>query len=58
MTPAELSALATRLYGKRWQSALARAVARELRTVNRWATGVSPIPKAIQRWIKEEAGEA
>jgi hypothetical protein len=51
MTPAELDAICQRLYGPRWQSAFARDIARERETVNRWARGRSPIPKAVERWL-------
>lgn len=54
MTPDELAAACCLLYGARWQSALARDIARERETINRWARGRSPIPKAVERWIERE----
>lgn len=39
MTPAELAALASQCYGQRWQSALARDMNVNVRTVQRWAAG-------------------
>lgn len=54
MTPNELATACLLLYGERWQSALARDIARERETVNRWAQGKYPIPKAVERWIERE----
>lgn len=52
MTPAELETICQRLYGPRWQSAFARDIARERETINRWARGRSPIPKAVVAWLE------
>lgn len=54
MTPDELAAAGRQLYGDRWQSAFARDIARERETVNRWARGRSPIPKAVGRWLERK----
>lgn len=54
MTSAELTAACRLLYGDSWQSALARDIARERETVNRWATGKYPIPKAVIDWLERE----
>lgn len=43
MTAAELAAAGRMLFGDRWQSALARALGIELRTLQRWAAGTSRI---------------
>lgn len=57
MTPAQLAEIATRLYGPRWQAALARDIARPKETVNRWARGRSPIPLAVQKWLRRKDGQ-
>ena len=54
MTPQELETICQRLYGPRWQSAFARDIARERETINRWARGKSPIPKAVEVWLERE----
>jgi len=54
MTPDALNAACRLLYGERWQSALARDIARERETINRWARAKNPIPKAVERWIERE----
>lgn len=42
MTPSQLSRICTLLYGERWQSALARDLEINDRTVRRWAKEGSP----------------
>lgn len=42
MTPDQLSHIATIIYGERWQSALARDLEINIRTVQRWAQGGAP----------------
>lgn len=53
MTPAELACACRLLYGKRWQAAFARDIARERETVNRWAKGRYPIPQAVVEWLEK-----
>lgn len=58
MTPAELSALAQRTYGPRWQSALAREMDVAVRTVQRWARDGIDRPAtadAVRRFLEERA---
>lgn len=54
MKPEELAAACQQLYGKRWQAAFARDIARERETVNRWARGRFPIPKAVVEWLNRK----
>lgn len=44
MTPAELEKRAAALFGKNWQTALARKAGIEARTVRRWKAGDRQIP--------------
>lgn len=44
MTPAQLAAAGQRLYGKRWQTPLARHLGVNPRTVRRWAAGTIEVP--------------
>ena len=44
MTPTELRAAGEALYGARWQTALARALRVDARTVRKWAAGDRAIP--------------
>jgi hypothetical protein len=53
MTPAELREIGIRLYGERWQTALARELGVNPRTVRRWASGDSPIMKPMARAIRQ-----
>lgn len=48
MTPSELEARASALYGAQWQSALARVVRVDARTVRRWYAG----DRAIPAWLE------
>jgi len=52
MTPAELETRATALYGREWQTLLARRVAVDARTVRRWKAGDREIPG----WLVEFLG--
>lgn len=54
MTPADLAALCVKLYGDRWQAALARDLGRPRSTVNRWARGKFPVPKEVERWLRKK----
>jgi hypothetical protein len=56
MTPAELADIGRALYGERWQSALARAIAVSDRTMRYWAAGERPIPEGVAEDIVERAG--
>lgn len=44
MTPGELERRASALYGAEWQSALARRISVDARTVRRWKAGDRAIP--------------
>lgn len=44
MTPADLEHRASALYGDEWQSALARRIRVDARTVRRWKAGDRAIP--------------
>lgn len=46
MTRAELHNVASAVYGRTWQAELARALAINVRTVRRWASGDAAIPAA------------
>lgn len=47
MTPALLADAGRLLFGNEWQSPLARQLGVALRTVQRWASGHSPIPPPL-----------
>lgn len=47
MTPEEFARLGALIYGKEWQSALARRIRVEARTVRRWKAGERPIPEWV-----------
>ena len=47
MTPLELQRRATVLYGADWQTALARRIRVDARTVRRWKAG----DRAIPEWL-------
>jgi hypothetical protein len=40
-----------------WQSKLARVLVRDIRTIRRWKTGESPVPKVVGDWLREKTGE-
>lgn len=48
MTPADLEARAVPLYGSAWQSALARRIRVDARTVRRWKAGDREIPEWVE----------
>lgn len=52
MTPDDLAAAGRALYGERWQTALAHDLHVSDRTVRRWATGGSPIPREAERQVR------
>lgn len=47
MTPTQLTKLGERIYGPGWQSALARDLGKNDRTVRRWLAGDFNIPDTI-----------
>jgi hypothetical protein len=57
MTPAEFTHICEELFGPGWSSALARELVREPRTIRRWKSGESPIPKAVQVWLRNRHEE-
>ena len=48
MTPDELEARASAIYGREWQTALARRVRVDARTVRRWKAGDREIPGWVE----------
>ena len=42
------------IYGPRWQSALARDLVRDIRTIRRWKSGESPVPKVVVEWLEKK----
>jgi hypothetical protein len=54
MTPAEFREAGETLYGTGWQVKLARNLGRDDRTIRRWKTGESPVPKAVVAWLREK----
>lgn len=54
MTPTAFCTLCEAIYGPGWQSALARDLVRDIRTIRRWKTGESPVPKVVQEWLREQ----
>ena len=53
MTAAELRRHCSRLYGAhRWQTALARELQVNDRTVRRWASGSSPVPQSAALCVR------
>lgn len=58
MTDADrLARYAAELYGAQWQTPLANARGVALRTVQRWASGVQPVPKDVWAEIADELRE-
>jgi len=52
MTPDELAEIGERLYGKRWQTALARRIKVDARTVRRWLAGKRKIRPQVAEHIR------
>ena len=53
-TSDDFNALATRIYGTtRFQTVLARDIARNRETVNRWSRGRESPPAPVMRWLRE-----
>jgi hypothetical protein len=53
VTPATFCEISEKLYGAGWQSKLARDLVRDIRTIRRWKTGESPVPKVVQEWLEK-----
>lgn len=51
MTPFELRTLCEKLYGEHWRAVLSRKLVRDPRTIRRWASGESPVPAVVVKWI-------
>jgi hypothetical protein len=47
LTAAEFIKACESLYGPGWQSKLARDLVRDIRTIRRWKTGESLVPKVV-----------
>lgn len=47
MTPRQLSATGQTLYGEQWQTALARRIGVDARTVRKWLAGDRAIPQPV-----------
>ena len=58
MTPAELREIGEELYGRRWQTALARALPVTPRSVRHWLSGKHPIREVIANRIRSLAAES
>jgi hypothetical protein len=56
MTHTEFCEIVKRLYGLGWQSKLSRVIVRDIRTIGRWKTGESPVPKVVEEWLWEKTG--
>jgi hypothetical protein len=54
MTPTEFIRSCESLYGPGWQSKLARVLVRDIRTIRRWKSGESPVPKVVEEWLAEK----
>jgi hypothetical protein len=53
MTPAAFRTRCEAIYGPGWQSALARDLVRDIRTIRRWKSGESPVPKVVVEWLEK-----
>lgn len=51
MTPPDLEQRASALYGERWQTALARRVRVEPRSVRKWKAGERSIPDWLDAFL-------
>lgn len=51
MTPAELENRASSLYGRDWQSPLARRIGVDARTVRRWKAAEREIPLWVSKFL-------
>lgn len=51
MTPKRLQRIGVRLFGRRWQSTMARHLGTTPRTVRRWAAGDAPVPEWASRFL-------
>lgn len=57
MTTEELIALGEKVFGKSWKAQLAQGLGVYLSTINRWATGYTPISRKNERAILSLAEE-
>jgi hypothetical protein len=55
MIPTEFISICETLYGPRWIATLARKLVREDRTIRRWKSGESPVPKKVAEWLRKRA---
>jgi len=51
MNRADLERRAAALYGERWQTALARRVRVDARTMRRWKSGERPVPDWLDAFL-------
>ena len=58
MNAAEFIKTCEAIYGAGWQSKLARDLVREPRTIRRWKSGESPVPKVVAEWLRGRATNA
>lgn len=56
MTTADFIILCESHYGAGWQSKLARDLVRDVRTIRRWKSGQSPVPKVVADWLRKMPG--
>jgi hypothetical protein len=54
MTAADFITVCESLYGAGWQSKLARDLVRDIRTIRRWKSGESPVPKVVVEWLEKK----
>jgi hypothetical protein len=52
VTPDQLANLGTQIWGRQWQTPMARHVEVTDRTVRRWASGQSPIPDDVAQKLR------
>jgi hypothetical protein len=57
MTPGHFISRCEALYGAGWQSKLARDLVRDIRTIRRWKSGESPVPKVVVEWLEKRQAE-
>lgn len=55
MTPADLSTIGRLLYGRRWQTPLAKALDVHPRTVTRWERGETAMPENLLERLRHAA---
>jgi hypothetical protein len=57
MTPSELRSIGEKLFGKRWQTTLARVLPVSPRSVRYWLSGKHPIREVVAERIRGIANE-